>query len=289
MKLTYVFFASILAAAWWTSGAYKPVLIMHGILAAGSNMNDLAGFIRTAHPGTQLYIVDLYDFQDSLRQMWEQVDGVFKDVQAFIANSTDGFHMICYSQGGLVCRGMLESQKIENVETFISLSSPQGGQFGDSDYLNALFPIYTKDHIYEFFYTEIGQDVSVANYWRDPHHMDKYREFNEFLPFLNNGTAARGQGQNYKENFLNVKQLVLIGGPNDGVITPWQSSHFAFYDENEHVNTMQQQDYYVKDSFGLQTLDKAGKVKVFQVAGVEHTHWHGNKTVFDTCIEPYLT
>ena len=47
--------------------------------------------------------------------------------------------------------------------------------------------------------------------------------------------------------------------------------------------------YYVKDSFGLQTLDKAGKVKVFQVAGVEHTHWHGNKTVFDTCIEPYLT
>ena len=25
--------------------------------------------------------------------------------------------------------------------------------------------------------------------------MDKYREFNEFLPFLNNGTAARGQGQ----------------------------------------------------------------------------------------------
>ena len=46
-----------------STGAYKPVLIMHGILAAGSNMNDLAGFIRTAHPGTQLYIVDLYDYQ----------------------------------------------------------------------------------------------------------------------------------------------------------------------------------------------------------------------------------
>ena len=32
-----------------------------------------------------------------------------------------------------MCRGMLESQKIENVETFISLSSPQGGQFGGSE------------------------------------------------------------------------------------------------------------------------------------------------------------
>ena len=27
----------------------------------------------------------------------------------------------------------------------------------------------------------------------------------------------------YKENFLRLKKLVLVGGPDDGVITPWQS------------------------------------------------------------------
>ena len=27
----------------------------------------------------------------------------------------------------------------------------------------------------------------------------------------------------YKANFLRLKQMVLIGGPDDGVITPWQS------------------------------------------------------------------
>ena len=27
----------------------------------------------------------------------------------------------------------------------------------------------------------------------------------------------------YKKNFLALEQLVLIGGPDDGVITPWQS------------------------------------------------------------------
>ena len=27
----------------------------------------------------------------------------------------------------------------------------------------------------------------------------------------------------YKKNFLALEQLVLIGGPDDGVMTPWQS------------------------------------------------------------------
>lgn len=27
----------------------------------------------------------------------------------------------------------------------------------------------------------------------------------------------------WKKNFLKIKKLVLIGGPDDGVITPWQS------------------------------------------------------------------
>ena len=27
----------------------------------------------------------------------------------------------------------------------------------------------------------------------------------------------------WKKNFLKIKKLVLVGGPDDGVITPWQS------------------------------------------------------------------
>lgn len=39
--------------------------------------------------------------------------------------------MIGYSQGGLIARGMLETYGTEhNVRTFVSLSSPQGGQYG---------------------------------------------------------------------------------------------------------------------------------------------------------------
>lgn len=27
----------------------------------------------------------------------------------------------------------------------------------------------------------------------------------------------------------------MIGGPDDAVITPWQSAHFGYYDQNETV------------------------------------------------------
>ncbi|KAF3839507.1 hypothetical protein F7725_018224, partial [Dissostichus mawsoni] len=46
----------------------------------------------------------------------------------------------------------------------------------------------------------------------------------------------------WRENFLRIKKLVLIGGPDDGVITPWQSSHFGFYDSNETIVEMRNQE-----------------------------------------------
>ena len=46
--------------------------------------------------------------------------------------------------------------------------------------------------------------------------------------------------------------------------------------------------FYIDDAFGLKTLDEEGKVHIFAVPGVEHVHWHGNKTVFDKYIEPWL-
>jgi len=39
--------------------------------------------------------------------------------------------LLGYSQGGLIVRGMLQMcGTVHNVKTFVSLSSPQGGQYG---------------------------------------------------------------------------------------------------------------------------------------------------------------
>lgn len=40
------------------------------------------------------------------------------------------FFLICLCLGGLICRGILSTLADHNVQTFISLSSPQAGQYG---------------------------------------------------------------------------------------------------------------------------------------------------------------
>ena len=62
----------------------------------------------------------------------------------------------------------------------------------------------------------------------DPHQVDLYQKRNTYLPALNglapltkiNGSSL---STDFKTNFLKLEHLVMIGGPHDGVITPWQS------------------------------------------------------------------
>lgn len=42
----------------------------------------------------------------------------------------DGVNLVGYSQGGLLARAILETFTNHTVRTFVSLSSPQAGQYG---------------------------------------------------------------------------------------------------------------------------------------------------------------
>jgi palmitoyl-protein thioesterase len=142
---------------------------MHGILDDYSSMDDLVSLIKGAHPGTEVYNVDAFNDLESFENMWDQVHGVQKIIAPIIANATDGVNLICFSQGGLICRGFLEAYPDHNVRTFVSLSSPLAGQFGDTKYLDFFLPNLTRDHLYLFCYTALGQDVSICNYWNGIH------------------------------------------------------------------------------------------------------------------------
>ena len=82
-----------------TSDAYRPVILMHGIFDGAEGMSTLAQRIQTAHPGTSILNVDLYDYGDSIIRMWEQVNGVEEKVTPFMKSAADGVNMVCYSQG----------------------------------------------------------------------------------------------------------------------------------------------------------------------------------------------
>ncbi|XP_064383691.1 lysosomal thioesterase PPT2-A-like [Halichondria panicea] len=262
---------------------YRPVIIFHGIFSSSSYMEDLVALIHSDFNGTEVYNIDGYDAEYSLLPMWRQVNEIKGRMLPIMQNAKDGVNLICFSQGGLVCRGILETTPEHNVHTFVSLSSPQAGQFGESVYLDNIFPDHATDGLYEVLYSRLGQDISVANYWRDPYQWELYKEYSSFLYPLNHPSDS-----SHKTNFERIEQLVLIGGPGDGVITPWQSSQFAFYDENEIIIDMENQMYFEKNTFGLQTLHSRGAIHSHIIPGVQHTQWHGNKDVFDCCIAPYL-
>ncbi|XP_027023692.2 lysosomal thioesterase PPT2 [Tachysurus fulvidraco] len=268
--------------------AYKPVIIIHGLFDTSADFVKLKCYINQSHPGTNVSVIDLFDRTASLKPLWKQVEGFKEAIFPIIQNAADGVHLICYSQGGLICRGILSTLNNHNVHSFISLSSPQAGQYGDTDYLKFFFPKFLKSKLYHLCYTTVGQKISICNYWNDPHHRDMYVNSSDYLALLNNERMHK-ESTVWKQNFLRIKKLVLIGGPDDGVIMPWQSSQFGFYDDNETVVEMKSQEMFLRDAFGLKSLYARGDLELCSVAGVQHIYWHSNETVYKNCIEKWLT
>ncbi|XP_059165642.1 lysosomal thioesterase PPT2-A-like [Physella acuta] len=268
---------------------YKHIIFMHGILAGPSEFDYYNQLVQQYHPGTPSTQVNLYNYKDSIVDMWTQVVKIADTVRPILLNtSSEGTILVCFSQGGLICRALLATIN-HNVQTFISLSAPLAGQYGDSEYLKYFFPNLLKENAYKLFYTPMGQDVSIGSYWNDPRQQKMFKEFSNFLAVLNNqSTVVNPKSQEFRSNFLRLKNLVLVGGPDDGVITPWESSQFGMYNATDAVLPMEEQEWYQNDAFGLKTMNTQGRILKFVFKGIQHRHWHSELQVFEKCIKPWL-
>lgn len=150
-----------------------------------------------------------------------------------------------------------------------------------------IFPGLALKSAFELFYSRVGQHTSVGNYWNDPHHQSLYFNYSQFLPYINNELLST-QSESFKEGIVKLKKMVLIGGPDDDVITPWQSSQFGYYDANETVVPMNERPIYTKDLIGLKTLNEKKKLVITTVPGVNHFMWHLNESIVDNYILPHL-
>jgi len=360
---------------------FRPVVIVHGLMTGDtSTMEHLAARIVELHPSTKMYVFNRFCGLASLEPLWRQVRKLAVDLLSVCSLHPEGVHVIGYSQGGLIARGMLETYGAEhNVKTFVSLSSPQGGQYG-AECFTKLFPEMTARTAYEVFYTRLGQHaLSVANYWYDPRHRDLYLKYSIYLAVIDNiksqnktlmnisatvinntitsetnnkttvedhvsvsiaaVTAAIGKvAEDHDDNKINnankitsdsidsilakvvtndddndyrefdnnwltncnirklgltrLQRFVLIGGPDDGVISPWQSSQFGVLDNTGALVPMrkrQQNDVYSdNDPIGLLQLDTTGRLVEYTVPGVSHHEWHCNERVLRECIIDWL-
>ncbi|XP_046485848.1 lysosomal thioesterase PPT2 homolog isoform X1 [Neodiprion pinetum] len=279
-------FATLLAAPNYAAKKYRAVVLIHGVLTGSESMELISKRIQEMHPGTQVFNTVRYAGWSSLEPMWRQVEEIGGDIIAIGAAFPEGINLLGYSQGGLLARAILQKFPDHNVRNFISLSSPQAGQFG-TRFLHLFFPDLVCETAYELFYSKVGQRTSVGNYWNDPHHQGLYYNYSRFLPYVNNEKTT-SLTDDFKVGITKLRKMILIGGPNDGVITPWQSSQFGYYNANETVVEMRDRDIYVKDMIGLKTLDKHGKLKTHVVPGISHFEWHKNTSIVDDYILPYL-
>lgn len=382
---------------------YRPVVIVHGLMTGDvSTMQHLAARIAELHPGTKTYVIDRFCGLASLEPLWRQTKKLADDLLRICSLHPEGVHVIGYSQGGLIARGMIENYGNEhNVRTFVSLSSPQGGQYG-AECFTKMFPALTARTAYELFYTRLGQRaLSVANYWYDPRHRDLYLKYSAYLAVIDNVKQQNSSDFNLKQNTNNdndlrtmmmntstaetsditnvaetyddssqmiearvtraiaavcaataeiakrhnddnsdansvqlssvkvtsvdvdtvmaidsaydndyaeysinsnpnikklgltrLQRLVLIGGPDDGVISPWQSSQFAVLDSSGKLVPMRerrQDDIYSdNDPIGLHQLDMTDRLVEYTVPGVNHHEWHHNEKVLRECIIGWL-
>ncbi|XP_043794767.1 lysosomal thioesterase PPT2 homolog isoform X1 [Apis laboriosa] len=266
--------------------SYHAVVVIHGVLTGSDSMELISNRIQEMHPGTQIYNTPRYAGWSSLESMWRQVEEIGMDVISIGAAFPEGINLVGYSQGGLLARAILQTFPEHNVRNFISLSSPQAGQYG-TRFLHLFFPDLVCETAYQLFYSKIGQHTSIGNYWNDPHHQKLYYKYSNFLPYVNNEKNSTKMSA-FKEGLTKLKRMILVGGPEDGVITPWQSSHFGYYDVNETVINMRDRSIYKDDLIGLKTLDESGRLVLITVPNVPHYEWHKNISIVDDFLLPYL-
>lgn len=268
---------------------------MHGFGGGPEDGDALAANLRAAHPGQVVVQVDLFNHNASLAPMWNQTAGVAD----YVRNATAGFpayHLICHSQGGLLCRAVIESMGDHRVDHFVSIAGVQMGQYGIPPGWTAL-PAWIlalgTDLAWIPFYTWpwVQDDLGFPEYWNDPHHHKEYLNASAFLAIVNNETchdsAAAAQR---RANFLSVGAAHFFGSPDDGTLEPWATALFQTLDpsNSSRLIPMKQQPVYTEDWFGLRSLHAAGRLTLTQVAGVVHHEWLSRKDVFDHYLEPLL-
>ncbi|XP_055595940.1 lysosomal thioesterase PPT2 homolog [Uranotaenia lowii] len=274
------------AAIFGCSTAFRPVVIIHGILTGADSMIVVVEEIQKNHPDTIVYNTNRFAGWSSLENAWHQVFEFNNDLQKICRDHPEGVILLGYSQGGLLARAVLQIYPDHCVKKLISLSSPQAGQYG-TEFLHLIFPSLVAKTAYQLFYTYVGQHTSVGNYWNDPNEQDKYEAFSIFLPYVNNELPSTNSSQ-FRDSLLKLEEIILIGGPDDGVITPWESSHFGYFNGSYDVIPFRQREIYLEDRIGLRTLDESGRLKLVTLAGVRHFDWHMNIDVINKVIIPYL-
>lgn len=258
------------------SGAYRPVVLMHGLGASAESMSHAQGWIEADFPGIYTHNVEIGNGKDSsfFMNINLQVDEFAQTVKKD-PNLAQGFNLIGHSQGGLIGRAYIERYNSPPVFNFMSWAGPMAGVYGVPDF-NAICPDAECPWLNEIFswllegkYEALQDHISFAAYWRDPLNATQWAKTNNFLADINNMLLVKNP--NYRNNMISLNQVQLLHTSADFIVVPKVSPWFEFFADGSDSAPVpfKQTDTYLGDWIGLQTLDKAGKIQL-QMCNCSH-------------------
>jgi len=258
------------------SSQWRPVVLMHGLLASNEAMSHAANWIQQDFPGIYIANIEIGDGRsDSLMiGMNDQVAEFAAKVQND-SKLQGGFNLIGHSQGGLITRAYVERYNDPPVYNLISWAGPQMGQFG-MPAVNAICP--DQDALCDFFldlmdllmYGEwvdewMQNHISFAAYWKDIFEYDLYLKFNTFLADINNEYDSKNN--TYRSNLMSLNAYLLEYSTIDNIVIPMSSPWFEFFaiGEDTTVVPWNQTDLYVGDWIGTKTLYESKKLFMYAI------------------------
>eukprot|EP00768_Dysnectes_brevis_P004387 gnl/Dysnectes_brevis/3151_a3927_782.p1 GENE.gnl/Dysnectes_brevis/3151_a3927_782~~gnl/Dysnectes_brevis/3151_a3927_782.p1 ORF type:complete len:300 (+),score=107.73 gnl/Dysnectes_brevis/3151_a3927_782:638-1537(+) len=280
--------------------AARPVALIHGILHGMEDMAEIESWINEDFPDTYTHNIEIGNGAGTsvFDSMTHYIDTFAEAVRSDTSLHPE-FHIVAHSQGALVSRGYIQMyagrEDYPAVRNFISLSGPHGGFYcGESEHGtgcaidNPVLQMVADLLADSLVYTPFVQGLVVpAGYWMDAFNMSRAIEGCQVVPVLNNQRkndpvmAARLQA---------VENIVLAGSHLDGVITPWESAFFGFYDDGQDKVAHMGWEDPVWTRLGLDRMYDEGRL-ILEFSGLEHRDYLDGDTgrdFFDRVTSYYL-
>jgi len=257
-----------------TANNWRPVVLMHGLLASSEAMSHAQGWIEQDFPNIYTRNIEIGNGRlDSLFMNINLQIDAFAKIVASDPKLANGFNLICHSQGGLIGRGFIERYNQPPVFNFITWASPHNGVFGVPD-LNALCPDqdcpwldYLMDYILDggWVSQDFQEQISFAAYWKDPFRIGDYIKYNIFLSDINNEKDQKNQ--TYKQHITSLNQWALFYSTDESIVVPPQSPWFYFFAEGDDTKIvpLNETKQYQEDWIGLKTLNLSQRLLFYTI------------------------
>lgn len=212
MQIQLLIFTLLLAFT-ATNGKQAPVVLVHGILSSAEELSEAKEWF-SKELAIEIYSIEIGNgrWDSMFKPMHEQLEALTYSINSFRRLREEQFHIIGFSQGGLLARAFAENTKEKRVKTLMTFGTPHMGVFFYSDL--------------KMYSNQAQSQLSFAGYWKDPFHYDVYLHNCSFLPYFN------GEITTDVTLYNKVSAFVMVWSPFDEVIRPWQSGKYEFYYQN---------------------------------------------------------